>query len=282
MRHGGAGDRGTGFNPAGGEPRPQRVAPQAGWRPVDRLVHWLLPCPCLGCARPLPAAAPALGLCLACRGALAPPPAPACALCSRRLDAAAVPAGYRCGDCRRRPPPYSRLAAAWLYAPPLDAVILALKLRRLDYLGEGLGEGLAETLAERLGDTLTGLDAVVAVPLHWRRRLLRGYNQAERIARPLARRLGVPLAAALARRRATRRQTTLGGDARRRNLADAFVVRRRQRVAGRRLLLVDDVVTTGTTLSAAAECLRRAGAGEVVAVAAALAEAPRRAASRVR
>jgi ComF family protein len=248
--------------------RPAEAAPSRPGEPRDwlsRTLHLLLPAPCLGCGDPLPARVPPLGLCAACRGALAPPLGPACALCSVPLAAVAVPAGFRCGRCRTRPPAFDRLLAAWRYAPPLDAVIRALKFGRRDDLGAGLAAGLAE----RLGRDLEA-DLAVPVPLHWRRRLGRGYNQAERIARPLAQRLDLPFAAALARRRATPPQTGLGGAQRRRNPRGAFALARGAEVRGRRVLLVDDVATTGATLDAAAACLRAAGAARVTAVAAAL------------
>src|SRR3954470_18519862 len=125
------------------EPRALRVqSPQE--RLLDRLVHALLPSPCLGCGRPLPAAGAPLGLCGACRTALVPSPREACAICSRPLAAHALPAGYCCDACRRRPPAFDRLLALWSYRPPLDAVVQGLKFRRLDYLGRHLAAALAE------------------------------------------------------------------------------------------------------------------------------------------
>ncbi|MES1242433.1 MAG: ComF family protein [Acidobacteriota bacterium] len=233
--------------------------PRRRW--IDGLLHLLLPAPCLKCGEPLPVCA-ALGLCAACRSRLAPVPREACAVCAVPLDAFEPPPGYRCGACRERPPAYERLLAPWLYRDPLDAVIQALKFGRLDYLGRHL----AVALEERLGDRLDGFDAVVPVPLHWRRWLARGYNQAERIARPLAGRLGLPLLPALRRPRPTRAQTSLGRTGRAVNLKNAFRVPRPERVRGLRLLLVDDVATTGATLDAAAAALVRAGADGVTAI----------------
>lgn len=242
-------------------PEPPGVTPPRG-RWLDRLVHALLPAPCLGCGRPLPATGAALGLCGTCRGSLAPLPREACAVCARPLAAHALPADYRCGACRQRPPAFDRLLALWSYRPPLDAVVRGLKFGRLDYLGRHL----AAALAEALGDRLAGCDRVVPVPLHWRRRLARGYNQAERIARPLAGRLGLPYAPALARRRATPPQSLLGRDDRLANLRKAFRVPRPERVRDLRILLVDDVATTGATLDAAAAALKNAGAAAVTAL----------------
>lgn len=228
---------------------------------TGRLLHLLLPATCLKCGEPLPVRAP-LGLCSRCRTRLEPVPRKACAVCAALLDAFEPPPGYRCGACREKPPAFERLHALWLYRDPLDAVVLALKFGRLDYLGRHL----AVALEEGLGERLAGFDAVVPVPLHWWRRLTRGYNQAERIARPLAGRLGLPLLPALRRSRPTRAQTSLGRTARVANLRRAFRVPRPERVRGLRLLLVDDVATTGATLDAAAAALVRAGADGVTAV----------------
>jgi ComF family protein len=228
------------------------------------LHHVLLPAPCLGCGEPLPAKA-ALGLCTPCRGKLAPLSRNACAVCAGPIDAFEPPAGYRCGACRGQPPAFDRLLALWTYREPLDAVIQGLKFRRLDYLGRHL----AVAIADGLGEALDGFDGVVPVPLHWRRHLTRGYNQAERIARPLAGRLGLPLIPALRRSRPTPPQTSLGKTGRLANLRRAFRVPRPGTVRGLRLLLVDDVATTGATLDAAAAVLQRAGAGGVTAVVAA-------------
>lgn len=179
------------------------------------------------------------------------------------LAAASKPTGYRCGACRRQPPPYSRLLAGWYYEPPLDAVMLAYKFRRLDYLGQQLGQ----RLAARLRAELSEVDGIVPVPLHWRRHWQRGFDQADLLARAIARGLGKPRVPALRRRRATVPQSRSSRSDRQRNLDDAFGLRRwSPPIVGRRLALVDDVVTTGSTLEAASRCLVAAGVVEVLAV----------------
>ena len=104
-------------------------------------------------------------------------------------------------------------------------------------------------------------DAVVPVPLHWRKRWSRGFNQAELLARPIAKRRQIPVLRALRRKRSTEVQATLAVAGRRRNVQGAFEAR--LNVAGKRILLVDDVMTTGATASACAMALKRAGAKSV-------------------
>ncbi len=210
-------------------------------RAREELARWLFPVACLGCGVELRGGEP-LHLCIACRARLRPaaPVAPA-----------------------QTPGPLMRALALWRYEPPLDAVILALKFRRLDYLGRHL----ALELARALGSELDAVDLVVPIPLHWTRRVVRGFDQAERIAAPLAETLNLPFARTLSRRRPTRAQARLGRRSRLTNLAGAFRVFRPRTIAGLRILLVDDVTTTGATLEAAAEALMLAGAASVVGLA---------------
>jgi ComF family protein len=166
--------------------------------------------------------------------------------------------------------------SAGAYEGALRAVLHALK-----YEGRrGLARPLAALMRERGAEVLDGADLVVPVPLHWRRRLARGFNQAE----DLAALLGVPVCNALVRTRATRPQFGLRPGARRRNVRGAFAGRRRivrwARVPGRvraaRVVLVDDLSTTGATLRECAAVLMGLGAREVRSLTAARALTPPR------
>ncbi len=223
--------------------------------PLTAVLDFVFPPICLGCERESRPGPLWLGLCLPCRGRLEALRGRRCSGCGRPLAAAALPAGYLCGRCRRRPPAFDRLLAVWSYAPPLEQVIHALKFGRLDFLGAQL----AEEIWHCLGGELRAVEAVVPVPLHWRRQLARGYNQAERIARPLARRLDRPLVRALRRRRPTPPQARLPRSQRQANLERAFRGRRSSKIGNRPVLLVDDVATTGATLDQAAAALKRLG-----------------------
>ena len=138
-------------------------------------------------------------------------------------------------------------------------IILGLKYKERSEFARPLGKMGADILAE------AGIipDFVTAVPAHWQRRLLRGYNQAELIGRNTAKYLGVPFRNVLKRVKGGSRQARLGRTARLKNLKKAFVCFAPEKVSGRRVLLIDDVFTTGATLRAAAEQLRKAGPAAV-------------------
>jgi ComF family protein len=210
-----------------------------------RVLAFLLPPACLACHRVEGVSSLTLGLCGRCR---------------RKLEYQSEIASARFNPC---PSVLDDLRSGWTYVPPFDAVIHALKFGRLEFLGDDLADGLHHHLRDAKE---LEVDVVVPIPLHWHRRLTRGYNQAEAIARPLARLLDRPMVPALRRRRATRPQARLGRRQRGTNLRRAFRLRSRHSMAipGRRVLLVDDVVTTGATLQAAAECLRDAGSDSVM------------------
>ena len=183
------------------------------------------------------------------------------------------PAGASC-RCDDRPRHVASLAAAARYDGPMRAIIQAFK-----YAGhQSLGASLAARLADHPHLHLDEIDLIVPVPLHPWRRVARGFNQAERLARYL----GPRVMHALARTQLTPAQATLTARARLDNLRDAFALAPRLTAHGRRqlratlrgsrILLIDDVVTTGGTLSACARVLRDAGARHVRAATAARAE----------
>jgi len=179
-----------------------------------------------------------------------------------------------CSRCRRAPAsPLSAARAAGEYAGALRQLVHALK-----YDGRvSLAPRLAALMRERGREALDGASIVVPVPLHWRRRWQRGFNQAEALAEAL----GLPVCRALVRRRPTRPQFGLPAARRHRNVRGAFQpCRHRGRKGARRLdgavvVLVDDVATTGATLRACAEVLKGMGAREVRALTAARAHARR-------
>jgi ComF family protein len=160
-----------------------------------------------------------------------------------------------CGLCRSGVRGFDAAYSFSSYDGVLRKLIHLYKYGRVRTLARPLSDFLAHALPldERF-------DCIVPVPLHWRRRWKRGFNQSEFLARALARRSGIPMVKALARSRSTKAQAGLSNHARRQNVMKAF---RARPVPGKRILLIDDVMTTGATATACALALKRAGAARV-------------------
>lgn len=161
----------------------------------------------------------------------------------------------RCTLCRLGARGFDAAYCYGAYEGTLRELIHLYKYGRIRPLARPLGEMLASALPRE-----QTFEAVLAVPLHWRRRLARGFNQSALLGREVARRYGLRVIGAVRRRRATESQAGLSNARRRQNVAGAFRVTRPEAIAGRRVLLVDDVMTTGATASACAAALKRAGA----------------------
>jgi ComF family protein len=115
-------------------------------------------------------------------------------------------------------------------------------------------------------ELLCEADALVPVPLHWRRGWSRRYNQSGALARAIERQTGVKLVSeALRRVRPTQQQIGLSRTERASNVQGAFKVApdRKADIAGRRVILIDDVLTSGATVGACAHALLRAKAARV-------------------
>ena len=159
--------------------------------------------------------------------------------------------------------------AAAPYEGVFRSALLELKFRRREVLARLLAEPAVSAFRRaprgpEAGTAGTLPVAAVAVPLPFWRRRRRGFNQAELLARPIARELGIPLVRGVLHRRSREPQTLVTPSARRRNVRGAFRTRRLpEELVGRPLLLVDDVFTTGSTVEAAVRALIRAGAGPV-------------------
>ncbi len=160
------------------------------------------------------------------------------------------------------PPAYHRARAAVRFDEISRTLVHALKYGdRLD-LAPMMGRWLGQAGRELLADA----DALVPVPLHWRRRWARRFNQSAMLAAAVSTASGVPIVAgALKRVKPTAQQVGLTRSERAANVQGAFRVPPdgKAAVAGRRLVLVDDVLTSGATVEGCARALLRAGAANV-------------------
>lgn len=166
-----------------------------------------------------------------------------------------------CTVCRESLVNFDAAYSFGSYEGPLRKLIHLFKYAKVESLGVPLSRLLLQAMPID-----SRFDLVIAMPMHWRKRWERGFNQAELLAKPVARRCGFKLSTQLRRKRYTKSQAGLTESQRRENLRDSFFVKNAPQIAGKRILLIDDVFTTGATLRSAAVALKAAGASHVTAL----------------
>lgn len=203
-------------------------------------------------------------LCAACAEAVTRIEPPFCRVCSQPFDGA-ITSEFTCSNCADRSFHFDCAVTRFMSRGVVRELIHRFKYDREFYLRHPLANWAAEALLDpRLA--AQPFDFLVPVPLHSARQREREFNQADAIARLLAKRAGVPLYDALKRIRFTTTQTRLDRSERLENLRGAFRVRHPARVFRRHILLVDDIFTTGSTVDECARVLRKAGAASVRAI----------------
>jgi ComF family protein len=241
------------------ESQPQPAATGGYFRHGLRLALDLaLPPLCPSCREPL---GDGVGLCAACWSKLSFIEPPYCA----RLG---IPFLYDPGpgllsmEAIANPPAYDRARAAVRYDDIARALVVSYKYSDRMDLAPLMGRWMTRAGAELLADA----DALIPVPLHWRRLWARRFNQSAALAAVIANESDVSvLHRSLKRVRATPQQVGLSKAERADNVQGAFRVPPEEKVnvAGRRLVLIDDVLTSGATVDTCARALLRAGAAHV-------------------
>jgi len=203
-----------------------------------------------------------IDLCIACEDSL-PRLGLNCDICANPLKQPSI-----CGRCQSQRPAFSTVQTPLLYQYPVD-----LLLQRFKFGGQlAAGKVLAQLLAKHINEKVdkgkgkgTLPDLLVPVPLHWKKRFSRGFNQSEIITRELSQQLNIKYC-----RRAVKRvintpaQHHLSRKERQSIPRNTFAPGRAHKaLQGLRVALVDDVLTTGSTAQALSRCLIKAGAKSV-------------------
>jgi ComF family protein len=231
---------------------------------IDSLAAVLFPAPCRICGAVLLNAS-RIPICLGCLASFEPVPE---TLCERRGKPFLTPVGAesvlpRCRLCREECCAFDFARSYGVYNDALHHAILLLKYEEVTRLGDWFAARLTEVVAREAEGFRA--DVVVPVPLHPDRQRERGYNQAELIARPLARRLHLKQGAYLLMRTKPRpARLVLSRKEHWDSVRGAYATRNGLRVDKVRVLLLDDVMTTGATLDACARALKSAGASSVL------------------
>lgn len=229
------------------------------------LASILFPAPCRACGGILDSGG-RIPLCSSCLAAIEPIVDPQCERCGKPILSAVAAQTSQlllCHMCRRDLYDFDFARSYAKYGGPLVCAVTALKYDEVTPLGAWFAQRLAALV--RASPEPFATDTVVPVPLHAARLRERGYNQAELIARPLARILNIPFRSYLLVRTKPRPdKLKLTIRERWRSVRGAYATRSGAQVDKMRVLLVDDVMTTGATLDACSRALRTAGAARVV------------------
>jgi ComF family protein len=219
---------------------------------------WPAVCDCCGC----PVSADDKRLCRDCWNELLECTAGEyCPSCGKDVSKYGIING-RCAQCESLKLSFDGIARAGVYDGVLRDMILAFKFHDRTELGGILCE-LANSAF--MGSTFRqDTDMIVPVPLHWRRRFGRGFNQAQLISKGLAHG-SADVDTDLVRIRYTERQWSLSPAKRKRNVKGAFTVRKGHNYSGKSACLVDDITTSYATLNECARTLKEAGAKNVFA-----------------
>lgn len=226
---------------------------------AGRIPAWIsavLPLPCPLCGKGAPFDGSPNQFCPDCLSRMPMIRGKVCPTCGSEVDGIFE----SCSDCMNAPrPPWTRAYALFKYTDEVQECI-----HRFKYRGQTeLARPLARLAAGVFDENTPHYDALVPVPLHWRRFLQRGYNQSALFAKELSRWTGVPARRILKRRKHTPRQAFLTRKERNLNIQGAFSIFDSTAAEKRSILLVDDVMTTGATLSEAAGVLLNGGAARV-------------------
>ncbi len=249
---------------------------------LDALASVLFAAPCRICDAPLLHAS-RIPICRTCLSSFVEIGEPLCPCCGRprvfavaqqpgamppqAAPAVSVTSPSLCRLCRAKTFAFARARNWAAYNESLTSAIMLLKYEEVTRLGDFFAARLAD-LHARLSQrdpSAWRADAIVPVPLHADRRRERGYNQAEMIARPLAKRLKLPFRPyLLARTKPRPARLVLSRTEHWESVRGAYAIREGSRVDKLRILLIDDVMTTGATLDACSRALLAAGAAEVI------------------
>ncbi len=185
---------------------------------------------------------------------------PYCMVCGKKIGAGVS----KCGECSSGKHAYIRGRCLYEYRSAAPSIYRFKYLGRREY-----ADLYGEQIVTYLGDFIKKVspDALVPIPIHRRRLLKRGYNQAFLLAKSISKRTGIPVMANLLRRRRyTAPLKLLSPAERQKNLKNAFIVCKNS-VKLKTIILIDDIYTTGATMDEAAITLRKAGIPDVYFVA---------------
>jgi len=204
-------------------------------------------------------------ICESCLEIIKTTKAKRCSKCGLKLGPGITSSDKGCPECKNT---NLRLEKSFFVSDntePVRTLIHQFKYKKHMCLATPLGSLLTSLLHQK---TICKIDLVVPVPLHWKKKQERGFNQSELMAKKICRKLSIPISINnLHRVKNTLSQTQLSRLQRQKNVKGAFMVKNPEKFFQKNILLVDDVLTTGMTVSECAKSLENAGTNKVFLIA---------------
>ncbi|NCB91888.1 MAG: ComF family protein [Clostridia bacterium] len=226
-------------------------------RCISVLFDWVYPRRCTFCDR-------VLGrhekyLCNGCRSQIPVPiQEPRCKNCGKPLPSKEQ---EYCYDCSQHEHNYDYGRGIFMYQPPLKESLMRFKFKGRKEYGEFLGKLMCEYGKDFIRQVRP--EVIIPVPVHKKKKNMRGYNQAEVLAKVISRGFSIPIRTDLVlRKKFTKAQKELDRKERKHNLERAFYAKK-EAGAYESVLVIDDIYTTGSTVDAIAGKLKKQGVKKV-------------------
>ena len=192
-------------------------------------------------------------ICKPCLEKLEFTPESSCSLCSAPIDTLL----NLCHQCINGNRPWIYGSAPLLFKGQSREVIHKFKYNSQLVLSRFLVKEMIQSINK---EELSNIQCVTAVPMHWFKKMRRGFNQAELLAQAISEKLGIPYFELLKRKSKAPAQALKNKSQRKQNIRHIFELNEKQKVPEGTILLVDDVLTTGATLTACSKVLLDNGA----------------------
>jgi len=162
-----------------------------------------------------------------------------------------------CGQCLQHPPAYDHVISIYHYQNPLVWLIQQMKFKKKPGIANLLGHLMAAHIKHRKPALP---DAIIPVPLHFKRQLERHFNQSEEIAKVIAKNLNCYLDTQyLERHKQSLQQSGLDAAQRKRNVRGIFRITNKMKNNYHHVAIIDDVMSTGSTVNEIAKTLKKSG-----------------------
>lgn len=183
-----------------------------------------------------------------------------CYRCGHKLNLLPSQEKILCTKCLKKRPVYDKARAVFQYNSSSKNSILKFKYTgKIEYSRQ-----FVQLLMQAGKELFPETDIIIPVPMHPKRKLSRGYNQAAVLANLLSKKTKIAYdEKILIRHKHTPKQENKTFEERHKNVKDAFIVKNKRKIKNRTVLLIDDVLTTGATVNNCAKTLKKAGASSV-------------------